>query len=431
MSNNEFTYDPHYKLTFLDTGKVKGFISSYNDEIVSFSRELADFDEHIHYGGNAYYVCNKLARERGWKVYDMPHISLNGTGQVTLYGHPDIVYDPSLADNRAHGTTSLDVGGGKNVLLGSGGGGGGGKHGDRVIHIPINDRTPPAEAAESDDLHNPYTPTSRYDSKCKFTEYFGEEVDSVTDSLGARYIEVVRALNDKRIIGVRWFDAQPKGCSDSEPERCVDVNNAAAQSDDKSASDPISAPVAKTDSVNHRKRWADEAVAEMQKLLTADSNDQRGLMRSKRATTIAHNEGVRKCMRIVSRSTTQPTDVQPSHNLQTSLDDSEPYREFTSITDEPDEGGWTALKESRPVYVSSRKYDVIAEVIVNLSTEPAVCGPRVYARHERLYKNVRQSGMRATWLTSTGHLVEVDDKATDCRIRITHWREVCRLESTD
>ena len=61
-----FEQDRKWKITI--DGRAY-FLRDYNDEITGYDDELrAIAPDVIYYGGNAYYVTGKYARERGWLV---------------------------------------------------------------------------------------------------------------------------------------------------------------------------------------------------------------------------------------------------------------------------------------------------------------------------------------------------------------------------
>jgi len=60
--------DDNDRLWIIHTPKFSGAITEYNDELTGFDPKLRELDKVFVYGGNAYYIINKLAPRNGWRV---------------------------------------------------------------------------------------------------------------------------------------------------------------------------------------------------------------------------------------------------------------------------------------------------------------------------------------------------------------------------
>lgn len=58
----------HDRLWLIHTAGGAFAMSDYNWEITGADPKLAELDDAIHYGGNAYYVVGTLAERKGWRV---------------------------------------------------------------------------------------------------------------------------------------------------------------------------------------------------------------------------------------------------------------------------------------------------------------------------------------------------------------------------
>lgn len=60
------------RLWLIHTPDFVGAITEYNNELTGYDPRLGEIDPHVfHYGGNAYYIMGRYAKEKGWKVEEL------------------------------------------------------------------------------------------------------------------------------------------------------------------------------------------------------------------------------------------------------------------------------------------------------------------------------------------------------------------------